>query len=121
MEEKSKVKKPGKFTFQSDIRWLGEKRGLLSSPGKPDLQAAAPLEFGGHSGIWSPEEFFVSSVNACIMATFLHFAEKERLALSQYQSKARGHLEKGREGFMFTWVEIYPQITLKKERIEKRR
>jgi organic hydroperoxide reductase OsmC/OhrA len=39
-------------------------------------------EFKGPEGIWSPEELLVGSVNACVMNTFLAYADAARLAVA---------------------------------------
>jgi hypothetical protein len=63
-------------TYHTAVRWTGEKRGVSTANGKPPIDVATPPEFQGHEGIWSPEDLFVSSVNACVMMTFLAFAER---------------------------------------------
>lgn len=63
--------KPKVFHYQVGVRWDGEKHGVLSIAGKPDLKVASPPEFRGHPGIWSPEDLLVAAVNACTMTTFL--------------------------------------------------
>ncbi len=78
----AKIKvKSKKFIYKNSINWLAEKRGLLSSLGKPNIEVATPPEFRGHVGIWNPEDLFVASVNSCIMTTFLYYAERERISL----------------------------------------
>lgn len=116
-EPKIKTKQ---FIYRNSLRWLDQRRGLLSCPDKPDIKIATPPEFKGHSGIWTPEELFVASVNTCIMTTFLHFADKQGLKFLRYESDAEGILEKAEDkftpplragaGFMFSKIIVKPKI-----------
>ena len=108
------------FIYKNGLKWLKEKRALLFSSGKPDIEVATPPEFGGHRGKWSPEDLFVASVNICILTTFLYYAEKEKLKLLSYESSAEGILEKKERGLIFSTVKIFPKIIVSsKEEIEK--
>ena len=106
---KSRVKK---FFYKTDLKWLGEKKGVLSSLDKPDIEIATPPEFKGHPGIWTPEDLFVSSVNSCIMTTFLYYAEKEGIEFLSYESQAEGVLEMTDGRLVFSEIRIKPQISV---------
>ncbi|HXG52417.1 MAG TPA: OsmC family protein [candidate division Zixibacteria bacterium] len=101
------------YTYRSAVRWTGEKRGVCTTAGKPSIEVATPPEFKGHPGIWSPEDLFVSSVNACVMMTFLSFAERAGLPLAGYESEAEGKLEFVDGGFQFTAVTVKPRVLLR--------
>jgi organic hydroperoxide reductase OsmC/OhrA len=103
------------FVYRNSLKWLGQRRGLLSSGGKPDIEIATPLEFKGHPGIWTPEDLFVASLNTCIMTTFLHFADKQGLEFLRYESDAVGILEKVENKFMISMIEIKPKISVKQD------
>lgn len=109
-----------KFIFTTKVKWLKERMGELSSSGKPEIEVATPPEFGGKEGTWAPEELFVASVNSCVMTTFLYFANKEKLNFISYESKAEGILERGKMGFWFSQITLYPKIVVRNEQmIEK--
>src|SRR5665648_336046 len=82
------------FTYSNTVQWTGEHKGTLAHKGKPDIQFATPPEFGGHVGIISPEDLFVSAINTCFMTTFLAFAKKAGINLKSYNSTASGTLSK---------------------------
>ena len=42
----------------------------LSSPGVPDLESAAPAEFGGPGDKWSPETLLSAAVADCFILSF---------------------------------------------------
>lgn len=108
MEVRSKT-----YTYRTSVRWTERKLGLISSPGKPDLQVATPPEFKGHEGVWSPEDLFVASVNVCVMTTFLAFAERAGLVFTGYESEAEGRLELVDGKFQVTTIALKPKVTLK--------
>ena len=105
--------RPKSYRFHSAVRWSGERKGIASSVGKPDVEVATPPEFKGHVGIWSPEDLFVASANVCLMTTFLSFAERAGLSFTGYESEAVGLLELIEGKFAFTLIVLRPRITLK--------
>jgi organic hydroperoxide reductase OsmC/OhrA len=107
MEVRSKV-----YTFRTAVKWAEKKMGVMSSPGKPDVQVATPPEFKGHEGIWSPEDLFIASINVCVMSTFLAFAERAGLAFTAYESEAEGRVELSDGKFQVTTVMLKPRLTL---------
>lgn len=124
MEESSNLLKgrrmAAKFTFRSNVQWIGEKKGQLSSEGKPDITISTPPEFKGFEGYWSPEELFISSINTCIMTTFLYFVEKFALEVSSYQSKVEGEVRLEGGKFVFSSVAVKPYITVKNESMREK-
>lgn len=110
MEVRSKV-----YTYHTSLKWTEQKKGIMSCPGKPDVQVATPPEFKGHEGIWSPEDLFVSSVEICTMTTFLAFAERAGLPFVSYDSEAEGRLELVDGKFQFTTITVRPRITVRAE------
>lgn len=107
--------KPVKYTYHTSINWIGEKKGKLMCEGKPDILVACPPEFGGHPGIWSPEDFFLASVEICTMTTFLWFVNREGIKLETYQSNASGTAELVGHVFRFSSIVIKIKIGVKSE------
>ena len=62
--------------YQVQLQSSDAKTGKLDGweAGLPTLEFAAPPEFGGPGGIWSPEHLFVASVSSCLMTTFRSMA-----------------------------------------------
>jgi peroxiredoxin-like protein len=112
-EPKIKTKQ---FIYRNSLKWQGERRGLLSSVDKLDIEIATPAEFKGHSGIWTPEDLFVASVNTCIMTTFLYYVNKQGLEVINYESEAEGTLERVGNQFMFSEIRIKPKISVSSDR-----
>ncbi len=105
--------KSRKFSYKTTVEWKEQKKGMLSCADKPSFEVATPVEFRGHAGIWTPEDLFVSSVNICVMTTFLFFAEKEEIELLSYKSGAEGILEKVDDKFMFSQITLSVRISVK--------
>ena len=101
-----------RFTYRTNLKWVEVKKGLLLSIDKPTLEVATPPEFKGHPDIWTPEDLFVASINACIMTTFLYYAERENLKFLSYESSAEGILEKGERVLVFSSIDVIPEITV---------
>jgi len=104
---------PAKHVFKTGVKWSGSKRGSLSSDGKLNIGVAPPPQFNGEKGYWSPEDLLLSSVNSCIMMTFLYYAEKKGIDLAGYESEIEGVLEKVDNHLMFSEISIKPRISLK--------
>lgn len=103
------------FEYTTGTTWLEGRQGIVTSPGKPDIQAASPPEFKGIPNVWTPEDFFVASLEACQMTTFLALAARSGLALKRYSSAARGRLEFQDGGYRFTTVDIDVRISVGSE------
>jgi organic hydroperoxide reductase OsmC/OhrA len=109
-----------KFIYKNRIKWTENRKGLLSSSGKPDLAIATPPEFKGHPNIWTPEDLFVAAVNSCLMTTFLYYAGIHYLDFDSYAGDAEGTLESSELKLIFTEVKVFARIKVKsKQDIEK--
>jgi len=111
---------PVQYRYVTHLKWIGEKKGIISSEGKPDINVACPPEFGGHEQTWSPEDLFVSSVEVCTMTTFLWFVQKERIRLKSYTSTAEGVAELVGKNFQFSTIHIWLKIEISSEQDRKR-
>ncbi len=107
--------KSRRFIYKNSIKWQSEKKGLLISPDKPDIEVATPPEFRGHPGVWTPEDLFVASVNSCIMTTFLYYAQKENFEILNYESQAEGILEWIEGRFIFSEIKVKPFVFVKQD------
>lgn len=99
------------FEYETNVRWTGGRKGTIRAPERPQLTFASPPEFGGESGMWTPEDFFVAAVNTCTMTTFLALAEREGLQVEAYECDASGVLDYV-EGYQFTRVALRPRIEI---------
>ena len=114
---------PVKYTYNTQLEWTGEKKGILKCEGKPDIMVACPPELGGHPNIWSPEDVFLASVEICTMTTLLWFTNKENITLKSYNSVASGTAELIGGIFQFSSITVKIQACVSSEdnrvRVEK--
>ena len=108
------------YKYNTSLVWTGEKKGISSSEGKPNLNIACPPEFGGHPNIWSSEDIFLASVEACTMTTFIHFANITELNLLSYKSDAIGFVKMIDNSFYFDSIKINIRIEVKTDRDKKK-
>ncbi len=100
------------FTYHTSVEWNEARQGALSAEGKPTIAISSPPEFKGVAGKWTPEDFFVASVEMCTMSTFLSFGERNQLPLKSYASSAEGFLEFVDGKYRFTKIIITPVVTV---------
>ena len=93
------------YYYETEVEWTNQRMGELEAPGLATLQVASPPEFQGHEGVWTPEHYFVASVNSCFMTTFLAIANLSKLEFTSFDSKATGKLDKV-EGAGYQMIEI---------------
>jgi organic hydroperoxide reductase OsmC/OhrA len=82
----------------------GEAAGpvAVTSVGLPDLETAAPPQFDGPGGAWSPETLLCAAVADCFILSFRAYARAARFEWSQLECRVEGTLER---------VERVPQFT----------
>ena len=100
------------WTYETSVDWKEGKTGETRCEGKPAIEVATPPEFGGPEGIWSPEDLLTSAVATCIMTSALFFAERAKIELRSYKSKATGTMEKTAAGLVITRIAIDVSIEL---------
>ena len=97
---------PVRYRYATSLRWTGQHKGDLSCEGKPTLKVACPPEWGGHPGIWSPEDLFVGSLEVCTLTTFLFMLDRLRGRISSYVSTAMGTAQMVKNDFVFKDIVI---------------
>lgn len=103
-----------KWLYHNSLKWKGEKKALLKFvESRQEIEVATPPEFGGHEGIISPEDLFVSSANVCFMTTLLGTVKNMGVELISYESSAEGILETVDKMKIFTKIIIRPKIKAK--------
>jgi organic hydroperoxide reductase OsmC/OhrA len=103
------------FHYKAKTTWGSARRGTLSAAGKPNVVVGSPPEFKGEPDVWAPEELLVSSLNTCMMLTFLTLAQRQGLTSVGYESEAEGLLDNVDGKYRITEVAVRPRVTLKSE------
>ncbi|MCK4629334.1 MAG: OsmC family protein [Sedimentisphaerales bacterium] len=102
--------------FKNTVYRRDGETGSISLRGVGETELSSPPEFGGKTGVLSPEEMFVGSINGCLMLTFFFFAKKFDVEVTSYHSDAEGEIEKGNEGFKFAKVIVKAKVTVAKDK-----
>jgi len=103
---------PKTFTYTTTLDHVIARTGVARSGAKPELRVASPPEFKGEKDVWTPEDLFVSSIEVCLMLTFIGVAEKRALEFIRYESSAEGTLEWIDGSYRFTRVVVRPRVTV---------
>lgn len=109
------------FTYRTTAHWTMHKRGIVEAEGIPrTINFAAPPEFGGEPGLWTPEHLLLSAVSTCFVATFRAVAEASKLEFQGMEVDVEGVIEKQEGGYRFTKVTVRPTVTIHKEEDRER-
>ncbi|HVO64304.1 MAG TPA: OsmC family protein [Terriglobales bacterium] len=104
------------YQYRAHAHWTLHKRGILEAEDIPrTVNFAAPPEFGGEPGLWTPEHLLLGSVATCYVATFRAIAERSKLEVSGLEVFVEGVIKKDTGGFRFTEIVIRPVITVERE------
>jgi organic hydroperoxide reductase OsmC/OhrA len=88
--------------YTSRIEWTGNRgdgtasyRGYdrtwdIATPGKPIVHCSNDPLLGGNPGLPNPEDLFLSSLAACHMLWFLHYASEAGIAIESYRDTPVG-------------------------------
>ena len=106
--------------FKNTVFKEGDESAKTVFGGPGELEVGPAPEFEGSQETLNPEEMFVAAVNSCIMTTFFYFVRRSNIEVLSYYSDAEGRVEKQRDGFRFTNVEVRAKITLQQPDIAEK-
>ena len=84
----------------------------VTSPQLPMLATAAPPQFDGPGGIWSPETLLCASLADCFILTFRAVSRAARCQWLQLECRVEGLLEKVGRDSQFTRFATYCTLTV---------
>jgi organic hydroperoxide reductase OsmC/OhrA len=102
------------FPHHYRVRASGSAEGNveISTEGVQALQTAAPPEFGGPEGFWSPESLLVASVADCFLLSFRAVARASRLQWRQLEVDVEGVLDRVEGVTQFASFTLRAQLAL---------
>lgn len=101
------------YSYRAHANWTMHKRGILDAEEVPrTINFAAPPEFGGEPGLWTPEHLLLGAVATCYVATFRAIAEASKLVCDHMEVSAEGTIEKQEGGFRFTKIVLKPALRI---------
>lgn len=106
------MKRQKSYLFKNTVFKEGDETAKTVFSGPGELGVGPATEFEGSPETLNPEEMFVASINNCLMTTFFYFVRKSNVEVLSYHSDAKGQVEKQKDGFRFTSVEVRADVTL---------
>lgn len=112
---------PTQFSYRTTARWTEHTRGIVEVEGIPrTINFAAPPEFGGEPGLWTPEHLLLAAVSTCYVATLRAVAEASKAQFHSLELTAEGTVEKQEGGFRFTRIVLRPVVAILREEDRER-
>ena len=93
--------------------WSSARTGLAKADSSPTaIHFAAPLEFGGMEGRWTPEELLLAAVAGCYTTTLRALAGKAGVQLTDLQVDANASVCRSRAGYRIDAIELRPTVKI---------
>ena len=87
----------------------------LTSTDLPEIATAAPPEFDGPGGVWSPETLLCASIADCFVLSFRAIARASKLEWSELACRVEGVLERVDGVTQFTRYTTFATVTVAAE------
>jgi len=103
-----------KFTYHAAAHWTLHKRGIVEAGADipRTINFAAPPEFGGEPGLWTPEHLWLAAISTCYVATFRAVAEASKVEIHGLEVAVEGLIEKVDGKYQFTKVTLRPTVSI---------
>src|ERR1700758_705286 len=109
------------YSYKAAAHWTNHKRGIVEGEAIPrTINFAAPPEFGGEPGLWTPEHLLVGALSTCFVATFRAVAQASKLEFGSLELQAEGKIENLEGSFRFTKIVLRPTLTIHREEQRER-
>ena len=100
-------------TYRVVAWWNAGKTGLAKADSAPNaIHFAAPVQFGGLEGRWSPEELLLSAVAGCFTTTFRALSDHSEFKYLDFEVTVEGTARKAESGYAFSGILIRATITI---------
>lgn len=101
------------YSYRAEAHWTMHRRGIVEAESIPrTINYAAPPEFGGEPGLWTPEHFLVASVATCYAATLRAVADASKLEFDDLRVSVVGTIERLEGGYRFTKILLRPVVKI---------
>ena len=85
----------------------------VGSPRLPDLETAAPPEFDGPGGVWSPESLLCASLADCFILTFRSVSRAARFEWVHLECRVEGVLDRVERVSQFVRYTTFAKLTVR--------
>jgi len=100
-------------TYRVTAWWNAGRTGLAKSDSAPNaIHFAAPPQFGGLEGRWSPEDLLLCAVAGCFTTTFRALADYSKFEYTDLEVEVDGTVRKAESGYEFAGIVIRPTLTI---------
>jgi len=102
-----------RYQYHVSAWWSSGRTGLAKADSSPTaIHFAAPLEFGGMEGRWTPEELLLAAVAGCYTTTLRALAAKARLELTDLQVEVSASVVRSQTGYGIEAIELRPSVKI---------
>ncbi len=101
------------YPHRYEVAATGAATGMVavSAETLPSLETAAPPEFDGPGGVWSPESLLVAAVANCFILTFRSIARAAHFEWTELRCEVHGVLERAGGVTQFTSFTSHARLT----------
>lgn len=103
---------PYPHTYIASASGQGKGSVTVGSPKLPNLETAAPPQFDGPGGVWSPETLLCASLADCFILTFRAVSRAARFEWSRLECRVEGVLERSGRTSQFTRFTTFAKLTV---------
>ena len=108
-------------TYHVTAWWASGQTGITKSDSAPNaVHFAAPPQFGGLEGRWTPEDMLLSAIASCFTTTFQAVAGYSKFEFLDLEVEVDGTVAKTSSGYAFTGIRIRPRLTVTDEAAQAR-
>jgi len=101
--------------------WSSGRTGIAKSDSAPNaIHFAAPPQFGGLEGRWTPEDLLMTALASCFTTTFHAIAGYSKFEYTDLEVEAEGTVSKAGTGYSFSEIIIRPSLTIPNEENRER-
>lgn len=91
--------------------WASGRTGIAKCDSATNvIHFAAPPQFGGMEGRWTPEHLILTALASCFTTTFQAIAEYSKFEYRDLQVEAEGEVRKAGSGYSFNDIVIRPTL-----------
>jgi organic hydroperoxide reductase OsmC/OhrA len=96
------------------VAWgISGQTGIAKSDSAPNaIHFAAPAQFGGLKGRWTPEDLLIAALASCFTTTFQAIAESSKFECTDLEVEAEGAVRQARTGYKFNEIVIRAHLTI---------
>lgn len=115
--------RPKILNYEARGVWDRKTGGRIRFPGLPDVRFDTPVSFGGLGAHACADQLFLSSLAACLMATFLYYGRRMRFRPVHVEANVRARISlAGRDAYRFSGIKIALEVvSMKDDRVIARR